>query len=376
MAVSRIARHDGRVTLFDRRPSLRWAVPAAAVAVIAASALVGSTSVSADAGLEPRTPAELLVAAQNPTTDALSGTVEVVSNLGLPVLPGMSSAKATGPLALATGTHTLRVWADGPDLTRVALIGAGSEYDVLRNGADVWTWSSTEKAVTHTVLDPRSAKVPDAAGMPRTPQEAADLILAAVEPDTDVTVTGVASVAGRSVYELTLTPRQSDTLVARATLAIDAETGVALRAQVFSTEMPEPALQVGFTSVDLTSPDPSVFAFAPPAGATVTEPADEAKALSGMTLPTEGAQPRVVGQGWSQVVIADLPADALAGVDSADPQAASALALIEALPAVSGPWGTGRVFAGPLLSVIITDDGRVALGAVAPTSVSAALATP
>jgi hypothetical protein len=36
------------------------------------------------------------------------------------------------------------------------------------------------------------------------------------------------------------------------------------------------------------------------------------------------------------------------------------------LPEVSGAWGSGRLFAGSLFSVLVTDDGRVFAGAVAP----------
>ena len=94
-----------------------------------------------------------------------------------------------------------------------------------------------------------------------------------------------------------------------------------------------------------------------------------------------------MGEGWSTVVIADLPADALADLAEdgmratvrratavGDEPAGTALALIEALPAESGAWGTGRVLRGTLFSAILTDDGRVAVGAVSPEALGAALA--
>ena len=51
-----------------------------------------------------------------------------------------------------------------------------------------------------------------------------------------------------------------------------------------------------------------------------------------------------------------------------------AAALLESLPRVSGEWGSGRVLSGTLVSVILTDDGRVAIGAVTPETLGAALA--
>ena len=44
-----------------------------------------------------------------------------------------------------------------------------------------------------------------------------------------------------------------------------------------------------------------------------------------------------------------------------------------ALPQASGAWGTGRVLTGTLFTVVITDDGRIAVGAVTPDVVFAAL---
>ncbi len=44
-----------------------------------------------------------------------------------------------------------------------------------------------------------------------------------------------------------------------------------------------------------------------------------------------------------------------------------------ALPQVSGAWGTGRVLTGTLFTVVVTDDGRIGVGAVTPDVVYAAL---
>jgi hypothetical protein len=100
-----------------------------------------------------------------------------------------------------------------------------------------------------------------------------------------------------------------------------------------------------------------------------------------------GPEPTVVGEGWSTIVITELPVDSLAdlaeggmrassdeGYSRGGDPAATALALIEALPAETGEWGTGRVLRGTLFSAILTDDGRVAIGAVSPQALGAALA--
>jgi hypothetical protein len=48
-------------------------------------------------------------------------------------------------------------------------------------------------------------------------------------------------------------------------------------------------------------------------------------------------------------------------------------AVVRKLPTVSGPWGSGHLLRGSLFSVLLTDDGRVVAGAVAPERLFAAL---
>ena len=144
-------------------------------------------------------------------------------------------------------------------------------------------------------------------------------MLQALDESTAVTTSGAARIAGRDAYELVLTPKQSDTLVSRVVIAMDAEMRIPLRVQVFSTQLPGPAYEVGFTSVDFSTPDAELFAFTPPTGATVTDhAADDMKAAAGdeAVAPDAKLAPTVVGTGWSQVVIATLPTDLVAGVDA------------------------------------------------------------
>ena len=47
--------------------------------------------------------------------------------------------------------------------------------------------------------------------------------------------------------------------------------------------------------------------------------------------------------------------------------------MLSSIPEVSGTWGKGRVIDGTLFSAVLTDDGRIAVGAVAPEALFAAL---
>jgi hypothetical protein len=63
------------------------------------------------------------------------------------------------------------------------------------------------------------------------------------------------------------------------------------------------------------------------------------------------------------VLVAKLPAD---DKDAKGTEADQLEGLIGSLPKVSGTWGSGRLLSGTLFSALLTDDGRVLVGAVAP----------
>jgi hypothetical protein len=159
--------------------------------------------------------------------------------------------------------------------------------------------------------------------------------------------------------------------------------------QVFSTKLANPAFEVGFTAVDFAQPDARQFAFTPPAGTTVTESGDlttpkggasanpaPVKPSADPSAKVQGA-PTIVGSGWSTVVVAPYtlpsPQNGGAGGSAAD-SAAQLGGILKALPTTSGAWGSGHVLQGTLFSLVLTNDGRVAIGAVPPTQLYSALA--
>ena len=376
------------MSFFAAHRTSRWAVPTAAVVFIAGGTLVASRTASADAGLPARSAAQLLADVRGSVGQSLSGTVVQTADLGLPQLPGLSGQGSGGPAASAggasltsviSGTHTWRVWAGGPTQSRVALVSGAGESDVIRNGSDVWVWSSAEKSAVHHTLSakdaPAGAPSGSATDVPRTPEEAATAALAAIDPSTAVTTAGTAVVAGRQAYELVLDPRSTATRVAQVRIAVDAEKHVPLRVQVYSTKLANPAVEVGFTAVDFAAPDARQFAFTPPAGTTVTEGSTKGAAGQGGAAPSAAArpqvEPKVVGTGWTSVAVATMPAQFATAATQQQLQG-----VLSAIPKVSGDWGSGRVIDGTLVSAVLTDDGRVAVGAVDPSALYAALKTP
>jgi len=405
-----------RDTGASRRLS-RWIPAIAAPIAIGVGVVLVPMQANAAVDLPDLTPAELLEFAASSEVDALSGTVEQTSELGLPDLSGLTGTMGGGTggsggsggfgsgggdgdsdgggaaeasatdlddlISLATGTHTARVYLDGSN-ARLQVLDRLAERDVYVSDDDAWIYDSAEKAATHLTVDQAAldalkaeaeardeearARLEAELGAPLpTPEEVLDQALARLDETTEVSVGTDARVAGREVYELVLVPRDADTLVGEISVAIDGDTGVALAASVTARGADEAAFSVAFTDVSFEAPDASVFAFTPPEGTEVTEhavPVPTVAELEQWTAEAEAGeetgdermpQPIVHGEGWSSVV--ELPAGAVgaAGLDG------ETSAMLDTLTErVDG----GRILSTSLVTVLITDDGRVLAGAV------------
>lgn len=361
------------------RASLRrtatWAAPVvAAAAFVAAGPVSGLVTRAASADLPPRSAAQLLVDVQKANVDGFSGTVVEKASLGLPDLPTNLVGDGAGPLGVLTGSHTLRVWYAGPRQARVSLLSQYGESDLIHSGSDLWQWSSAKQTAQHWTLPARSEADPEAAGPASqarlTPQQAADQALAALSPTTLVKGDGTTTVAGRKAYVLSLQPRSATTLVGSVRIAIDGKTHVPTQVQVYAKHASAPAVSIGFSSFDPGTPPASVFSFNPPPGTTVKqERLPDAHRADRISTRAQGLgqDVRVTGSGWDQVLVGSLPSDSSAS------SSAQLTQLVRQFPRVSGSWGSGWLYQGPLVSVVLTDDHRVAAGLVPPGRLYAAL---
>ena len=338
------------------------------VAGVIAGGVAVATAGSSDATptLPARTAAQLLTAVQTSSTRALSGEVRQTQNLGLPSLPGGSSSASLSWQALLTGSHTARVWVAGPTRQRIAVLGQLSEADVVHDGRDLWTYTSSSDTVTHTVLPQRAQRTTTPADI--SPPAVARRLLAAVRPTTTVTVDPARTVAGRAAYTLALAPRQHRSTVRGVTIAIDAKTFVPLQVQVFGPSA-TPAFQVGFTKLSYATPAAARFHFEVPKGATVTtrSPLNEVRGHHGTpahTTPSAGAPagaPARIGSGWTTV----LEFHGLGGGPAGT------------LGQLTSPVGSSgaRLLHTALLNVLVLPDGRVFAGAVGPALLQHVAAT-
>jgi outer membrane lipoprotein-sorting protein len=350
---------------------LRW-MPAAVVPVVIAGGALAAHAVT-DVKLPDKTPEQVIALVDSGTVKAFSGTIEQTSSLGLPELPtkGPSAdASAASALELLTGSHTARVYVDGPTKQRVQVMDSLAERDAVRNGSDLWLYDSAKATAQHLKLHEKSAETKSPAPeATQTPSELAHKILAKLDTSTDVSVGHDTSVAGRSAYDLVLTPKTSKTLVGSVSIAVDAKTGFPLSVDVQARGQKDPAVKLAFTDISLTKPDSALFSFTPPSGTKVTEHTNSTEHTNG----TEHAAPArkhithsiankvtVTGTDWTSVV--QLPAGSVPASVTDSPVFA------QATTSVSG----GRVLTTSLVNVLLTDDGRVFAGAVPVATLQAA----
>ncbi|MGC4949256.1 LolA family protein [Streptomyces sp. DT224] len=389
-----------------RRKAARYIVPVAVAGVAAATiGLVPALASSGDPDLPKTTAQELIEKIAASDTEQFSGTVKISTDLGIPSMGGLAGSFLSGAAEggdggkdtssadpqsklteLASGTHTLRVAADGPDKQRLSVLDKASEYSLIHNGDEVWAYDSGSNAVYHA--DGKGAgKAPhgkDRAapeGVPSTPKELAEEALKAADGTTSVTVDGTARIAGRDAYRLVLKPEQKGSTIGSVTIAVDAENGVPLKFTLQPSSGGKAVVDAGFTSVDFGKPAASSFAFTPPKGAKVTE-ADDAEAGGhekargdlGEFKDAEGAAaPKIIGTGWNSIAEFKTPGGAALPSEASKDVPAEARQFLDALgDKVSGKFGSGTVFKTRLINALMTDDGRVYVGAVTKDALVAA----
>jgi outer membrane lipoprotein-sorting protein len=330
---------------------------AAGVAVAGVVGL-GLLTLQGGAGAAPELPpvsAEDLVASVlSAHPGPFNGTVELDNALGLPALPQVPQA--------ADGTSTARIWSDGEGRGRLQIPTESGERTLVSDGQTFWAWNSDDKTVTKSAEGEGERKAPPEAAA-TDPAAAATKALADLRATSVVTVDGTAEIAGHPAYELVLAPAPTErTLLREVRIAVDAEKRMPLQLTVLANGSPDPALQIGFTDLTFGAQDASMFTFTPPPGATVTEPPAHPQGMP--DGKPDGVEPTAVGDGWDTVFVAKMPAKDAAAQPAAGDRPGGAPDLSALGSPVSGAWGSGRLISTNVANAILTDDGRIAVGAV------------
>jgi len=386
--------------------SAKWTAAFVAPSVIAAGAIFAAAPASA-IDLPDVTAEELLLIMDGETVD-FSGTVVKTSNLGLPALEmsSMMSQDAVDDMAermpegfedfvpqlieqnaltqlveLAAGTHTMRVFASDLGM-RVQVMDQMGQRDLLVTEDGFWAydaaaataWSGSADDVTQSSLEDAKRQWQQELA---SPEELVNALLDEARLSSTVSVGQDHEVAGRSAYQLIVSPNSSVSLIDQVVVSVDSETGMALDVKVFSREDSEAAFEVGFESIRFATPDADIFSFTPPPGTTViVEEVPEAlRALqaeyAGRTLTeadreqlradlraaaeAEGMpSPELLGDEWESVMyLAQVPSDIPLEMLETE-------LFADLVTEVAG----GVVFSTPILNVLVTDSGEIFAGSV------------
>ncbi|MEW1718498.1 DUF2092 domain-containing protein [Streptomyces sp. NPDC093109] len=423
---ARITEEEDREPGVFRRKAARYGLPVAVAGVAAATiglvpALAASTGGPDLADISAQQLIEKIAASD---TQQLSGSVKITTDLGLPALSGLDSVagslgagNVTGGgasadpseklMELGSGTHTLRVAVDGPDKQRLSILENAAEYSLIHNGDEVWAYDSASNEAYHATAPKDGAKdapkdagkgATESRGLTATPADFAAQVLKASADTTSVTVDGTTRIAGRDAYRLVVKPKQAGSTVGSVTIAVDAKTGTPLKFTLAPSAGGKAVVDVGFTQVDFAKPAASTFDFTPPKGAKVTQgeehgaegTADGAKGpdsthlnsgglpeglggLVGLDGAGAGADSvKTIGAGWSTVYELSSGTSGTSGASGAPGASAKpgdlpseAQGFIDSLgEKVTGKFGSGTVFKTRIVNALMTDDGKVYVGAV------------
>ncbi|MEU1692922.1 DUF2092 domain-containing protein [Streptomyces hirsutus] len=381
-----------------RSRAARYIVPVTVMGVAAATiGLVPALADSGDPDLPKITAAQLIEKIAQSDVERLSGTVKITTDLGLPDLGGLESSLASGAMGqgedggssadpttklteLASGTHTLRIAADGPDRQKVSLLGNASEYSLIHNGKDVWGYDSESNEVFHSTTEESAGDKDRDHQPPATPKDFAEEALKSVDDTTSVTVDGTAQVAGRDAYKLVVKPKQSGSTVGAISIAVDHRTGTPLKFTLTPASGGAAVVDVGFTKVSFDRPAASTFDFTPPKGTKVTEegeldsgekgrgekggehgkPERAPKSEEDLAKGLDGL--KVLGEGWNSVATFDTGGEGGLPAGSGGSDLDGFLGSLG--DRVKGEFGTGTVFSTRLVNALFTEDGKVYVGAV------------
>lgn len=372
------------MSYFLRRLPLSRLLLACGLAVVLGASL---TALALALGAGPTPPAKPLPEAVHDAlaaapVEGVSARVQLTNHL----LEGASLAGGSGggsgggltssPL-VSGGSGRLWIAKDGH--VRLELQSEGGDTEIVYDGRTLSVYEPSSNTLyrytpsTHgedsTSGSGSTPGRPDSGSAPQAPTVAKiEEAIAQLSKHAEVSGAIPTDVAGQAAYTVRVTPRESGSLIGGAELSWDAVHGVPLRAAIYSTESPSPALELAATEISYGPVDGSVFEFTPPPGAKVQE-ISPPEHTSG-TGQTAGEHPTVTTHGHGITTIAAISGKAQAGGGSSSSSSSSPLP--EGLQKVQIGGVTASELPtelGTLLSFERSGVRYLLLGAVSPAAV-------
>lgn len=204
-----------------------------------------------------------------PTVTALSARISFTNNL-------ISTSEVQGSDPLLSGASG-RLWISKSQGLRVELQGNNGDASlVVRNGS-FWAYDPSQNTVFKGTLPAQGQERKASSDKAAAKKEAVPSI-AMIQRDLSQAMSHLSissaipgDIAGRPVYTVRVSPKQSGGLLGAAQLAWDAVRGVPLRVAVYARGDKTPALAVSATNISYGPVARSVFSISAPAGAKVVD---------------------------------------------------------------------------------------------------------
>jgi outer membrane lipoprotein-sorting protein len=234
------------------------------LAVVAGCAATAAIALAATSGGGTKPPPKPLAAAVHqalsaPTVQGVSARIKFTNHLiDSSVIPGASAALTGG---------TGRLWASSDGRLRIELQSMNGDSQIVKDGGHFLIYDGPSNTAYQGDLPGKSAGQRHAGG---SRPSLAEIQKSITQARQHAGVSGAipTTVAGRSAYEVRVTPRNAG-LVSQARAAWDAVRGIPLKLAVYARGDGSPVLALTVTKISYGPVSASTFAISPPKGAKV-----------------------------------------------------------------------------------------------------------
>jgi len=297
---------------------------------------VGATALALAVGTGPTPPPKPLADAVHdalsaPKTDGVSARIQFTNHL----LEGANLASGGGEAGQLTSSPLLtgasgRLWLGSEGHARLELQSEQGDTQILYDGHTaslydaatntLYRYTPKQEPGEETLGATTDGKIGAGSGATTgTRPHGAPTVgeieegLANAEGHASISPATPTDVAGQPAYTVRVSPRENGGLVAGAELSWDANTGVPLRAALYSTSSAAPTVELAATEISYGPVESSTLDFTPPANAKVEEvtlPSRHGANAQGSTTAEEKPHVSTSGKGLGAIVLAQSQARA------------------------------------------------------------------
>ncbi len=296
--------------------------------------------------------------------EGLSANIKLTDNLleGASLAGEHGSGLTSNPLI--TGASG-RLWIAKDGRARLELESEKGDTNVIWDGTSITVYDAAENKV-YRYTPKQSSSTGTSSEHGETPSVGKiEEAIAKLRKHATVSDATPANVAGQPAYTVRVGPDESGSLIGGAELSFDANTGVPLRAGVYSSTSSSPVVELAATELSYGPVADSVFQISPPPGTKVETLELEKPASGGRTAKT-GEAPEVTTRGHGITAVQVLKAKSGSG---------SSTSSLEGLPKVKLANGVSASELRTALGTVLTFERAgaryVVAGALDPSAVEA-----